>query len=66
MPRIMTTCPDTNQEVPTGLTTPSPEALAAGPPDGAAFRCSECGRAHAWLKQEAWAEGSARRARLKP
>ena len=57
MPRVLTTCPETQAVVSTVLRLqPAAFANLSG---GRAFRCAACGSIHQWDKDKAWLEETA-------
>jgi hypothetical protein len=46
-------CPDTGQEVPTGIVM-TPAEFEHAALTGNVLRCPACGRMHAWTRQEAF------------
>jgi hypothetical protein len=54
MPRILTKCPTTGEEVPTGRRTQDFELAAVVQP--LSFRCPVCHEIHTWSGADAWVE----------
>lgn len=54
MPRILISCPNTGEEVPTGHRTPSLHLSEIV--EKRAFRCAACGKIHDWVGRDAWEE----------
>jgi len=62
MPRIITSCPTTGADVPTGHRTQDFALSAITEPRS--FRCPVCQKVHAWCGSDAWVEeGQAEAAR---
>lgn len=55
MPRIMIECSRIGEPVPVAFVS-SRASFERSPFEGKRVRCSHCGEAHAWEKEEAWIE----------
>ncbi|HEV2530301.1 hypothetical protein [Phenylobacterium sp.] len=58
MPRILTTCPTTGQEVPTGYRSADVDLETES--GSWSFRCTVCEQVHAWTASEASVEAVSR------
>jgi len=58
MPRILTTCPNTGQTVPTGYRSTDLELDKLATP--MSFRCSVCEKVHAWTAKDVTVEAVSR------
>lgn len=54
MPRVLTTCPRTDEAVDTRLR--MQEGQLAALTETRLFRCAGCGEIHEWFRSEAWIE----------